>query len=52
MNCVAAEDGRFIELQGTAEQEPFSREEMDQLLRLADKGLGELFAAQREALKR
>jgi ribonuclease PH len=52
MNCVAAEDGRFIELQGTAEQEPFSREEMEQLLGLADKGLTELFAAQREALKR
>lgn len=52
MNCVAAADGRFIELQGTAEQEPFSREEMDQLLKLADKGLGELFAAQQQALKR
>ena len=52
MNCVAAADGRFIELQGTAEQEPFSREEMEQLLKLADKGLGELFAKQREALKR
>ncbi|HXA29849.1 MAG TPA: ribonuclease PH [Candidatus Angelobacter sp.] len=52
MNCVAAEDGRFIELQGTAEQEPFSRDEMDQLLRLADLGLTELFALQRQALKR
>ena len=51
MNCVAAEDGRFIELQGTAEQEPFSREEMAALLSLADKGLGQLFAAQREALR-
>jgi len=51
MNCVAAEDGRFIELQGTAEQEPFSRAEMEALLGLADKGLAELFAAQREALK-
>jgi len=51
MNCVAAEDGRFIELQGTAEQEPFSREEMTALLSLADKGLGQLFAAQREALR-
>jgi ribonuclease PH len=50
MNCVAAEDGRFIELQGTAEQEPFSRAEMEALLGLADKGLAELFAAQREAL--
>ena len=52
MNCVAADDGRFIELQGTAEQEPFSREEMATLLGLADKGLAELFAAQRQALKR
>jgi ribonuclease PH len=52
MNCVAAADGRFIELQGTAEQEPFSREEMDHLLRLAGKGLEELFAKQQEALKR
>jgi ribonuclease PH len=51
MNCVAAEDGRFIELQGTAEQEPFSRAEMEALLALADKGLAELFAAQREALR-
>jgi len=52
MNCVAAADGRFIELQGTAEQEPFSRDEMEQLLKLADKGLGELFVKQQEALKR
>jgi ribonuclease PH len=52
MNVVACDDGRFIELQGTAEQEPFSREEMDALLSLADKGLAELFAAQRQALER
>jgi ribonuclease PH len=52
MNCVAAEDGRFIELQGTAEQEPFSREEMEAMLALANTGLTELFQAQREALKR
>jgi ribonuclease PH len=51
MNCVACDDGRFIELQGTAEQEPFSRDEMEALLDLAGKGLGELFAAQREALQ-
>jgi ribonuclease PH len=52
MNCVGSEDGRFIELQGTAEQEPFSRDEFDTLLGLAGKGLAELFAAQRAALKR
>jgi ribonuclease PH len=51
MNCVLAEDGRFIEIQGTAEQEPFAREEMDQLLKLAAKGTTELVAAQKKALK-
>ena len=50
MNCVAAGDGRFIELQGSAEQEPFSREEIDTLLRLAAGGLDTLFALQREAV--
>jgi len=51
MNCVVAEDGRFIEIQGTAEQEPFARDEMDQLLKLAIKGTGELVEAQKRALK-
>ncbi|HLB77118.1 MAG TPA: ribonuclease PH [Candidatus Dormibacteraeota bacterium] len=51
MNCVLADDGRFIEIQGTAEQEPFARQEMDQLLKLATKGVGELVAAQKKALK-
>ena len=52
MNCVASGDGRFIELQGSAEQEPFSREEIEQLLELAAAGLGRLFEVQREALAR
>ena len=50
MNCVAAGDGRFIELQGSAEHEPFSRAEIDQMLELAASGLQQLFAVQREAL--
>jgi ribonuclease PH len=50
MNVVGTGDGRFIELQGTAEGEPFSREQMDELLLLANAGLAELFAAQRAAL--
>jgi ribonuclease PH len=50
MNVVCTGDGRFIELQGTAEGEPFSREEMEQLLALARTGLDTLFAAQRSAL--
>jgi ribonuclease PH len=51
MNCVLAEDGRFIEIQGTAEQEPFNPEEMDQMLKLAIKGAAELVEAQKKALK-
>jgi ribonuclease PH len=50
MNVVCTGDGRFIELQGTAEGEPFTRAEMDELLALATVGLEELFAAQRSAL--
>jgi ribonuclease PH len=50
MNCVGTADGRFIEIQGTAEQEPFTAEEMDELLRLARGGLDDLFAVQRSAL--
>ena len=50
MNCVGAADGRFIELQGSAEQDPFSREEMEQMLALASTGLLQLFDVQREVL--
>ena len=50
MNCVGAKDGRFIELQGTAEHAPFSREEMDALLGLAGSGLADLFRLQEEAI--
>jgi ribonuclease PH len=52
MNCVGCSDGRFIELQGSAEQEPFSRVEMDSLLELAGAGMQQLFAIQAEALAR
>src|SRR5260370_40514753 len=51
MNCVLAEDGRLIEIQGTAEQEPVKPGEMDQMLKLATKGAAELVEAQEEALK-
>ena len=52
MNCVGSSDGRFIELQGSAEQEPFSREELVSLLGLADAGLKRLFDLQAEVLSR
>ncbi len=50
MNVVVAEDGRFIEIQGTAEDEPFDRKELMEMLRLAEKGTAELQAIQRAAL--
>jgi ribonuclease PH len=50
MNVVCTADGRFIEVQGTAEREPFSREQMDRLLVLAEKGIQTLVAIQREAI--
>ncbi len=49
-NFVMTGDGRFVEVQGTAEDQPFTREEMDELLALADKGIKELLEAQKAAL--
>jgi ribonuclease PH len=51
MNVVCTGLGKFIELQGTAEREPFSRDEMDQMLVLADIGVNRLFEIQRKALE-
>ena len=51
MNIVCTGEGKFIELQGTAEREPFSREQMDEMLLLAEKGINQLFSIQRYALK-
>ena len=50
MNVVMTASGGFVELQGTAEGATFSRAEMDALLALAGKGIGELVAAQRRVL--
>jgi len=50
MNVVMNDGGGFIELQGTAEGHAFRREELDALLALAQKGIGELVEAQRAAL--
>jgi ribonuclease PH len=52
MNCVGTDDGRYVELQGTAEREPFDQAQVDALLGLARHGLEELFAIQREAVER
>jgi ribonuclease PH len=48
MNVIKTSDGRFVEIQGTAEAAPFSREELDSLLSLAEVGIASLIAAQRQ----
>ena len=48
MNIVKTGDGRFIEIQGTAEAEPFGKDALVGLLDLADRGIAELIAKQRE----
>lgn len=50
MNFVMTGSGKFIEIQGTAEAHPFSREEMNQMTGLAEKGCRELFLAQAEII--
>jgi ribonuclease PH len=52
MNVVMNDGGGFIEVQGTAEGHAFRREEMDAMLALAERGVAELVAHQREALAR
>jgi len=52
MNVVMTGSGGFVEIQGTAEGAPFSHAEMNSLLALADKGIRELIALQRNALER
>jgi ribonuclease PH len=51
MNVVMLGSGHFVEVQGTAEGHPFSREEMDTLLELAKNGIAQLVEMQRSALK-
>jgi ribonuclease PH len=50
MNVICTGDGRFIEVQGTAEREPFTSEQMTQLLSLATGGIEQLIQIQRETL--
>ena len=49
-NFVLTGAGKFVEIQGTAEQTPFSREELNALMGLAEKGVGELATIQKAAL--
>lgn len=50
MNVVMTGDGRLVEVQGTAEEFPFTREEMNRLMDLAQKGVEELIAIQKQLI--
>ncbi len=50
-NVVMTGKGEFVEIQGTAEHKPFSRETIDDLLSLAEKGIKQLFEIQQAAIK-
>ncbi|WP_277057667.1 ribonuclease PH [Trichlorobacter lovleyi] len=52
MNFVMTSSGRFVEVQGTAEAEPFTLEQMDAMRSLAMTGINQLFTYQQEALAR
>jgi len=52
MNVVMTEDGRMIEIQGTAEGEPFTHDELMDLLAVAKKGIADIVAAQKSALEK
>lgn len=50
MNIVMLKSGKFVEVQGTAEKEAFSKKELDKLLDLSEKGIKELFSVQKKVL--
>lgn len=51
MNVVMTDSGKFVEIQGTAEKEPFDRAQADEMLKLAQKGIDSLIAKERAVLK-
>jgi len=51
MNVVMTGDGRFVEIQGTAEGVPFSRDSLDMLIKLAEKGINNLIAIQKKYIE-
>lgn len=52
MNVVMMGNGKFVEVQGTAEKNPFSKKEVDSLLKLAEKGIKELVVIQKKYLRK
>lgn len=50
MNLIMTGEGKIVEIQGTAEGEPFSKEQMDKLIALGEKGIKEIISIQKEIL--
>jgi ribonuclease PH len=51
-NVVMTASGRFVEIQGTAEKEPFTRKQLDDLIKLAENGIRQVMKAQEKALRK
>lgn len=51
MNVVMTDEGKFVEVQGTGEESPFSRDDLNELYDLAEKGIKQMIHIQKEALK-
>ena len=51
MNVIGTDEGEFVEIQGTGEEAPFNRKELNELLDLAEKGIKQMIALQKECLK-
>jgi ribonuclease PH len=52
MNVVETDRGQLLEVQATAEKTPFSRNQLDTLLKLADAGIAEIVQIQKDVLKK
>ncbi len=50
LNLVMTESGNFVEIQGTAEESPYTRKQLDEMLELGEKGIQQLITGQKEAL--
>lgn len=51
MNVIMTDEGKFVEVQGTGEESPFSRDDLNDLFDLAEKGIKQMIHIQKEALK-
>ena len=51
MNVIMTNEGEFVEVQGTGEESPFTRSELNELLDLGEKGIKQMIQVQKDALK-